>query len=186
LLLILLLGLYLGWLPISGALSDGISLTRITGMYLVDSALSGNWPAFKDAALHLVMPALTLAAAPMAVIARQTRSAMLDVLRQDYLTTARGKGLDERTLIVRHALKNALLPVITVVGLQLGYLLSGAIVTETVFARPGLGRLAIVSIQNRDYPVVQGFVLVTLFVFVAVNVVVDVIYGILDPQVRLA
>lgn len=186
LLLILVLGLFLGWLPISGALSDGITLPHITGMYLVDSLVDGNWTALKDAGLHLIMPAVTLAAAPMAIIARQTRSAMLEVLGHEYMTTARSKGLNERTIVVRHALKNALMPVITVIGLQLGYLLSGAIVTETVFARPGLGRLAIVSIQNRDYPVVQGFVLVTLLVFVAVNVVVDVVYAMVNPQVRLA
>jgi peptide/nickel transport system permease protein len=186
LLLILFVGLYLGWLPISGALSDGITLQRITGMYVLDSLLQGNWLALKDTLAHLVMPAVTLAAAPLAIIARQTRSAMLEVLHQEYMTTARAKGLSERTLMLRHALKNGLIPVVTVVGLQLGYLLSGAIITETVFARPGLGRLAIISIQNRDYPVVQGFVVVTLVVFVAVNVLVDLLYGVLDPQVRLS
>jgi peptide/nickel transport system permease protein len=184
LLAILIFGLYLGLFPVGGALSEGIILPRITGMYTVDSLLQGNLAALQDSLRHLILPAITLGAVPMAVITRMTRSAMLEVLRQEYVVTARSKGLGERAVILRHALCNSLIPVLTVVGLQLGYLLSGAVVTETIFARPGLGRLAITSISYRDYPVVQGIVLLTVLIFVAVNLFVDILYAYLDPQIR--
>jgi peptide/nickel transport system permease protein len=185
LILMLFLGYTLHFLPISGVVGDAITLERITGFPLLDSLLALNWPALESVLLHLIMPAVTLATIPMAIIARMTRSSMLEVLRQDYVRTARAKGLAERTVIYRHALRNALIPVVTVVGLQFGSLLSGAVITETVFARPGLGRLAVTSILFRDYAAVQGIVLVGASVFVLVNLLVDVLYGLLDPRIRV-
>lgn len=133
---------------------------------------------------HMIMPAVTLAAASTAIIARMTRSSLLEVLRRDYITTARSKGLKERAVIYRHALKNALIPVVTVVGLQFGTLLGGAVLTETVFSISGIGRLLVGSIQRRDYPVVQGVVLVVAVGFVLINLVVDLLYAYLDPRIR--
>lgn len=185
LLLMLLFGYSLRLLPLSGVIGDAITLGRVTGFPLMDSILTLNWSAAASVLMHLVMPSITLATIPMAIIARMTRSSMLEVLRQDYVRTARAKGLAERTVIYRHALKNALIPVVTVVGLQFGGLLSGAVITETVFARPGLGRLAVTSILFRDYAAVQGIVLVGATVFVIVNLLVDVLYGVLDPRIRV-
>jgi len=182
-LLILTFALQLGVFPAGGALSLSVPLHRVTGMYVVDSLIQGNWPALKDALMHLALPALTLALYPAGIIARMTRSAMLEVLRQDYITTARSKGLSERTVVLRHALRNSLIPVVTVVGLQLGYLISGAVVVEAVFARPGMGRLAVTSILFRDYPVVQGIVAYAVVAFVLVNLLVDVTYAYLDPRI---
>ncbi len=132
----------------------------------------------------LVLPAITLGSASMAIIARMTRSSMLEVIRQDYVRTARAKGLVEQVVVLRHALKNALIPVVTVVGLQFGYLLGGAVVTETVFSRPGLGRLLVTSILSRDFPVVQGTLMLLAVSFVLVNLLVDITYGMLDPRIR--
>ncbi len=132
----------------------------------------------------LVLPAITLGSASMAIIARMTRSSMLEVIRQDYVRTARAKGLVESVVVLRHALKNALIPVVTVIGLQFGYLLGGAVVTETVFSRPGLGRLLVTSILSRDFPVVQGTLMLMAVSFVLVNLIVDVAYGMLDPRIR--
>jgi peptide/nickel transport system permease protein len=184
LLLILVFGLQLHLFPIGGALSDGITLQRRTGMYVVDGLLQGNWVAIRDATMHLILPTLTLATLPIAVITRMTRASVLEVLRQEYVTTARSKGLSERVVVLRHALKNAAIPIVTAVGLQLGYLLSGAVVTETVFARPGLGRLAVTSIQYRDYPVVEGIVLLSVAIFITVNLAVDLVYGYLNPRIK--
>jgi peptide/nickel transport system permease protein len=186
LLIILTFGLYLGWFPIGGALTLGIPLTRITGMYTVDSVLQGNWAALQDALLHLALPALTLGLGPAAIITRQMRSAMLEVLRQDYVTTARSKGLSETVVVLRHVVRNSITPVVTVIGLEIGHLLSGAVVVETIFARPGLGRLAVISIGFRDYPTVQGIVLVGVTTFVLVNLLVDLTYGFFDPRIRYA
>ncbi len=133
---------------------------------------------------QLVLPAITLGAASTAIIARMTRSSMLEVVRQDYIRTARAKGLVERIILARHALKNALIPVVTVVGLQFGYLLGGAVITETVFSRPGLGRLLVTSINSRDFPVVQGTLMLLAVSFVLVNLLVDLLYGYLDPRIR--
>lgn len=135
---------------------------------------------------HLVLPAVTLGTGAAAVIARLTRSSMLEILRQDYIITARAKGLRERLVVYRHGLRNALIPVITVVGLQFGALLSGAVIIETVFARPGIGRLAVDAISNKDYPLVQGTILVTATAYVLVNLAVDLLYGLIDPRVRYA
>ncbi len=133
---------------------------------------------------QLVLPSVTLGAASMAIIARMTRSSMLEVIRQDYIRTARAKGLAEQIVMLRHALKNALIPVVTVIGLQFGYLLAGAVLTETVFSRPGLGRLLVTSITSRDFPVVQGTLMMLSISFVLINLLVDVLYGYLDPRIR--
>jgi peptide/nickel transport system permease protein len=186
LLVLLTFGLYLGWFPIGGAITVGLTFHRVTGMYVVDSLIQGNWAALRDTLVHLVLPAVTLGLGPVAIITRQMRSAMLEVLRQDYVTTARSKGLTERVVIVRHAVRNSLIPVVTVIGLELGSLLSGAVVIETIFARPGIGRLAVVSIGARDYPVVQGIVLLSVVAFVTVNLFVDVLYAFLDPRIKHA
>lgn len=185
LLLIFLFTLQLGLLPPSGRLSVGISLDPITGMYLVDALLRGNLPAFVDAVKHLILPAFAVGTIPTAVIARMTRSSLLEVMSQDYIRTARSKGLSERAMLARHALKNAFLPVVTIIGLELGALMSGAILTETIFSLPGIGRLIIDRILSRDYPVVQGAVLFFAFTFVIVNLLVDMSYAYLDPRIRV-
>jgi peptide/nickel transport system permease protein len=161
-----------------------MTLRRITGMSLVDGLLSGNAPAVLSSIRHLILPAVALGATSMATIARMARSTMLDVLHLDFVRTARAKGVGERRVVSRHALRNALLPVVTLIGLQLGLLLSGAVLTETIFALPGLGRLAITSVLARDYPVVQGVVIIAAVIFVAANLLVDVLYAYLDPRIR--
>lgn len=183
-LLLLVFGGILGWLPLGGVLDGSLSVRRITGAPLLDGVLAGSWPIVWSAGRHLVLPALALGATAMAAIARMARSTMLDVLGLDFIRTARAKGLAERRIVSRHALRNALLPVVTLVGLQLGLLLSGAVLTETIFALPGLGRLAITSVLARDYPMVQGVVLIAAAIFVVANLVVDVLYVYLDPRVR--
>jgi len=184
LILIYVFALKLGWMPPSGRVSVGIHIERITGMYILDALITGNWRGFLDAVQHLILPAVAVGTIPMAIIARMTRSSLLEVLRQDYIRTARAKGLNERTVIVRHALKNAFLPVITVIGLQLGSLLVGAILTESIFSLPGMGRLIVDRILSRDYPVVQGAVLVFASTFVFINLLVDLSYAYLDPRIR--
>jgi len=182
--LILLFAWYLGWVPISGRLDYTIELTRITNFYLLDALLTRNWVALGNAVRHLILPAVTLSTVPLAIIARMTRSSLLEVLRQDYVRTARAKGLAERIVVMRHALKNAFIPVVTVIGLNVGSLLGGAILTETIFAWPGMGRLVVDAIFARDYPVVQGTVLVIALLFVVVNLLVDLSYAYLDPRIR--
>lgn len=184
LLLIYLFALRLGWLPPSGRLSIGIEFQPITGMYMLDALLRGNMPVFVDAVKHMILPAFTVGTIPMAVIARMTRSSLLEVLRQDYVRTARAKGLSEQLVLTRHALKNAFLPIITVIGLQLGSLMVGAILTETIYSLPGIGRLIIDRILSRDYPVVQGAVLFFASTFVIINLLVDISYAYLDPRIR--
>ncbi len=174
----------LGWLPSVTRLDSGIELQRITNLLIVDSLLTGNPEALLNAIQHLILPAIALGTIPMAIIARMTRSAMLEVLEQDYVRTARAKGLRERVVIARHALKNALLPVITIVGLQVGVLLSGAVLTETIFAWPGIGRWLYLSILARDYPIVQGMALFITVMFLIINLLVDLSYAIVDPRIR--
>jgi peptide/nickel transport system permease protein len=183
-LLLLVFGGVLGWLPLGGILDEGMAVRRITGMTVLDGLLSGNGPATSSAVRHLVLPAVALGATSMATIARLARSTMLEVLTLDYVRTARAKGVGERHVVAHHALRNALLPVVTLVGLQLGLLLSGAVLTETIFALPGLGRLAITSVLARDYPVVQGVVIIAACIFVLANLLVDVLYAYLDPRIR--
>jgi peptide/nickel transport system permease protein len=174
----------LGWLPSVTRLDAGIELQRITNLLIVDSIITGNAEALLNAIQHLILPAIALGTIPMAIIARMTRSAMLEVLEQDYVRTARAKGLRERVVIVRHALNNALLPVITIVGLQVGVLLSGAVLTETIFAWPGIGRWLYLSILSRDYPIVQGMALFITVLFLGINLLVDVSYALVDPRIR--
>jgi len=183
-LLLLVFGGILGWLPLGGILEGGMTFRRITGMSLIDGVLTGNGPIVQSSLRHLVLPAVALGATSMATIARMARSTMLEVLHLDYVRTARAKGVGERRVVIYHALRNALLPIVTLVGLQLGLLLSGAVLTETIFALPGLGRLAITSVLARDYPVVQGVVIIAAGIFVLANLLVDVLYAYLDPRIR--
>jgi peptide/nickel transport system permease protein len=171
-------------LPTGGRLDAGTRFTPMTNLLLLDSLIQRNPAVLVEALRHLILPALALGTIPMAIIARMTRSSMLEVLGQDYIRTAHAKGLKERVVVIRHALRNALLPVVTVVGLQVGILLSGAILTETVFAWPGIGRWLVDAIYARDYPIVQGVTLFIAIIFVAVNLTVDVIYTWIDPRVR--
>lgn len=184
LMLLLVFGGWLGWLPIGGLMPTGLDVPRVTGMSVLDSLISGR-PALVGASLtYLVLPAVTLATIPLAMIARITRSEMLAMASLDHVRTARAKGMPERRVIFRHILRNALIPVVTVIGLQLGLLLSGAVLTETIFSLPGLGRLMVDSILSRDYPVVQAAALFVALVFVLVNLLVDLTYGLLDPRIR--
>ena len=184
LMLILVFGAQLDWLPIGGLMPTGMEPPRVTGMSVVDSVLSGKLNLIGLSLYHLILPACTLGTIPMALITRITRSEMLSMRSQDHVRTARAKGLSEPRVVLKHVLRNALIPVVTVIGLQLGLLLSGAVLTETIFSLPGLGRLLINAILNRDYPVVQAAALLTAFVFVVVNLVVDLSYAYLDPRIR--
>ncbi len=184
LMLILVFGGVLGWLPIGGLMPIGADIPRITGMSVLDAVLSGK-PALVGTSLrYLLLPAATLGTIPLALVTRITRSEMLSAAALDHVRTARAKGLPEWRVVIKHTLRNALIPVVTVIGLQLGILLSGAVLTETIFALPGLGRLMVTSILSRDYPVVQAGALLTAFVFVLVNLMVDISYAYLDPRIR--
>lgn len=184
LLLIFLFGVEWGWLPFVGRLTSGVGIERRTGLHLVDALLSGNMSGFKDALEHLILPTITLATVSLAIIARITRSAMLEVLNQDYIRTARAKGLKGRQVIMSHAFRNALLPVVTIIGLSLGRLLSGAVLTETIFSWPGVGKWLFDSIIARDYPIVQSMTLLIALVFIVVNLAVDLLYAVIDPRIR--
>jgi peptide/nickel transport system permease protein len=181
---IMLFAVFLQWLPTGGRLSTGIQIETITGLYLVDSLITGNNPGFIDALKHLILPAIALATIPMAIIARMTRSSMLDVLQEDYIRTATAKGLTERVVLFRHALKNAFLPVITIIGLQAGTLMAGAVLTETIFSWPGIGKWIYDAILGRDYPIVQGGTLLIAIIFVFFNMLVDVSYALIDPRIH--
>jgi peptide/nickel transport system permease protein len=191
-------------LPPSGRLSSGVTvmplvqvwgltnlegppraiLDFVSGIYTFSALITGQWAAWVDAFRHLILPAIALGTIPLAIIARITRSSLLEVLGQDFVRTARAKGLNERGVILRHATRNALLPVVTVIGLQIGGLLSGAVLTETVFNLAGVGRTLYEAITGRDYVVIQGFTLIIAFIYLFANFVVDVSYGYLDPRVR--
>ncbi|HEY7117485.1 MAG TPA: ABC transporter permease [Tepidisphaeraceae bacterium] len=184
LVLIWLFAVRLPWLPSDGRLDAQIKYTPITNFVLIDAVIQRRGDLAINSLRHLILPAIALSTVSMAIIARMTRSAMLEVLRADYIRTARAKGLKEQAVTLRHALKNASLPVVTIIGLQVGFLLSGAILTETIFAWPGVGRWTFESILNRDYPVVQGVTLIVALIFVGVNFVVDLLYASLDPRIR--
>lgn len=175
----------LHWLPSTGRLDPTIDIAHPTGFYVLDSILAGNWHAFVDSARHLVLPGIALGTIPLAIITRITRAAVLEVSNEDYVRTAEAKGLLRRTVDGRHILRNAMLPVATVVGLQTGLLLSGAVLTEIVFAWPGMGSWLYEATFNRDFPVLEGGILFLAVVFVLVNLLVDVSYGLLDPRIRL-
>jgi peptide/nickel transport system permease protein len=184
LMLLLLFGDLLNWLPIGGLMPTGLDVPRVTGMTVIDALISGRPQLIWASLRYLLLPAVTLATIPLAMIARITRSEMLAMASLDHVRTARAKGMPERRVILKHVLRNALTPVVTVIGLQLGLLLSGAVLTETIFSLPGLGRLMVDSILSRDYPVVQAGALFIAFVFVLVNLIVDLAYGLLDPRIR--
>ncbi len=185
--LIMLVSVQLNLTPVSGRIGDTVFLDDsqpLTGFMLIDTLIWGEPGDFKDALMHMILPAVVLGTIPLAVIVRMTRSAMLEVLGEDYIRTARAKGLTRMRVIVVHALRNAMLPVVTVIGLQVGTLLAGAILTETIFSWPGLGRWLIDELQRRDYPVVQGGVLMVAILIIAVNLLVDVLYGVVNPRIR--
>ncbi len=188
LILIMFFSVGLEWTPVSGRIGIEFDVDAVTGFMLIDSALAnlrGQEPgAFASALLHLVLPALVLGTIPMAVIARMTRSAMLEVLREDYMRTARAKGLSPARVVVHHGLRNALIPVVTVLGLQVGSLLGGAVLTETIFSWPGIGKWLIDAIGRCDYPVVQAGILISALIFIGVNLVVDLLYGVVNPRLR--
>ncbi len=184
LLLIILFSTTLGWTPVSGRISLTQFFPPVTGFMLIDSLLAGKPAAFWSAVHHLILPTIVLATIPLAVIARQTRSAMLEVLGELYVTTARSKGLTPRRIIWLHALRNALIPVVTTIGLQVSVLMGGAILTETIFSWPGIGKWMIDSIARRDYQVVQGGLLLIAVMVMVVNLTVDVLYGLINPRVR--
>jgi len=186
LLLILFFSVQLGWTPVSGRIAVEYDIPAVTGFMLVDTLRAGDMAAFRSALSHLILPTIALGTIPLAVIARMTRSAMLEVLREDYVRAARARGLPRWRVIVVHALRNASIPVITVVGLQVGLLLSGAILTETIFSWPGVGNWLIHGVQSRDYPVVQGGILLIAALVISVNLVVDLLYGVANPRIRHA
>jgi dipeptide transport system permease protein len=192
LILIMYFSVGLEWTPVSGRIGIEFDIDPVTGFMLIDSLLADGFfgyggqesGAFHSALLHLALPALVLGTVPMATIARMTRSTMLEVLREDYMRTARAKGLSPARVVLHHGLRNALIPIVTVLGLQVGGLLGGAVLTETIFSWPGIGKWLIDAIARRDYPVVQAGILVSALIFISVNLVVDVLYGVVNPRMR--
>lgn len=186
LILLLLFYFKLGLFPAGGRLSPRLSPpTGLTGLYFLDSLLTGNWPVFWSCLWHLFMPSLCLSFAIMGVISRMTRSSMLDVLNQDYIRTAEAKGLPQRLVIYKHALRNAMIPVITVVGVMFGRLIAGAVLTETIFSWPGMGLYTVQSILYLDFQPIMGFTILVAFFYVSVNLITDILYGLFDPRVVL-
>ncbi|MCP4293022.1 MAG: ABC transporter permease [bacterium] len=181
----LIFSVNLGWLPLSGRISVGVDLEVVTNFYILDAVLTKNWGALKDVLWHIIMPATTLSTIPMAIVARMTRSSMLEVLRQDYIKTAKAKGLSQFTVTFKHALRNALIPVVTTIGLQFGVALGGAILTETIFAWPGVGKWMFDAVMKRDYMVIQGGTLFIAAVFVVINLMVDVLYAVINPRISV-
>jgi dipeptide transport system permease protein len=184
LLLIILFSVTLGWTPVSGRISALYWIQPVTGFMLIDTLLSGERGAFVSAVRHLILPAIVLATAPLALIARMTRSAMIEILQEDYVQTARSKGLSPVRVIGLHAFRNALIPVVTVIGLQVSVLLTGAIMTETIFSWPGVGKWLVDAVFRRDYPVVQGGVLLLSCIVILVNLVTDILYVVINPRLR--
>ena len=184
LLLIILFSGVLQWTPVSGRISLMYFFPNVTGFMLIDSLISGEPGAFKSAVSHLILPTIVLGTIPLAVIARQTRSAMLEVLSEDYVRTARAKGLSTLRVVGVHALRNAMIPVITTIGLQVGVMLAGAILTETIFSWPGIGKWMVDSVFRRDYPVIQGGLLIIAGLIMLVNLIVDLLYGLVNPRIR--
>ncbi|HCK09382.1 MAG: peptide ABC transporter permease [Gemmatimonadetes bacterium] len=183
LVMILWFAVGLGAFPVSGRLGSFTYIPSVTGLFLVDSLLAGDLAAFVDVLHHLILPSITLGTVPAAVIVRMTRSSVLEVIQEDYVRTAWAKGLSERAVIVRHALRNASIPVLTVISLQFGYLLGGAVITETIFAWPGIGRWLLLAVHARDFPAIQGGVVVVATTFVTINLITDLLYAWLDPRI---
>ncbi len=183
--MIYFLGGQLNLFPVAGRLDYGIEIEPITRLYLVDSLLTGNLAGFWSALRHLFMPAVTLGTSLAAIVTRITRSSVLEVMRQDYITTARAKGLSERAVIWRHTVRNAMITIITILGLQLGALLNGSVITETVFSYPGIGDLLIQAISLRDYRLAQGLIFFFAILYCGVNLLVDLLYMLVDPRIKL-
>lgn len=183
--LLLVFSVALRWLPVQGRIAHSASLQRVTGFYVLDSIITGNRAALASSLRHLVLPSITLGAALAAVVARVLRSSMLETLRSDYVVLARAKGASETRVVLRHALRNALIPTVTVIGLQVGVLLGGNMIVETVFSWPGLGRMVVSAIFDRDFPLVQGTVMIYAFTFVMSNLIVDILYTYLNPKITL-
>lgn len=184
LMLIILFAVNLGWLPVSGRFDFMNKPETITGFMILDSIITGNWGALGSTLRYMLLPGISIAIASVGTIMRYTRSTMLETIRQDYIRTARAKGLRERVVIIHHALKNALIPIVTVIGMELGGLFSGSVLVETIFAWPGVGKYIVDGINNSDYAVVQGGCLLVALISVGMNLVVDLLYGLLDPRIR--
>ena len=184
LILIQLFAVKLGWLPVSGR-QGNIDATRVTGFFVLDGLITREWDAAWDAFKHLILPAVTLSTIPFAVIFRITRASVLEVLDEDFVRTARAKGLPEGTIMVKHVLRNALVPIVTVLGLTMALMIGGTVVTETVFNLPGVGNLVVRAVLRRDYPVIQGTLLVIAAIYVFINLAIDFIYTLVDPRIRL-
>ncbi|WP_218142294.1 ABC transporter permease [Marininema mesophilum] len=174
----------LGWLPSNGRIDPRMAFESITNFYFLDALIQGDLEAFGNALQHIILPAIALGTIPMAYIARMTRSSMLEVMSSDYVRTARAKGVSEFLIIYKHTLRNAFIPILTVFGLQMGLLLGGAILTETIFSWPGIGRYVYEAINNRDYPVIQSGILLIAFIFVIINLIVDLLYAWVDPRIQ--
>jgi peptide/nickel transport system permease protein len=184
--LVYIFAVQLGWLPTQGRLDPRADVETVTGFMLIDTLLAGDIELFFDALSHLILPAIALGSIPLAIIARITRASVLDVNNEDYVRTARAKGLTERRVDNRHVMRNAWLPVVTVIGLTVGGLLGGAVLTETVFSWPGVGRYVVDAIQNRDYLIIQSTIMVFALIFLVVNLIVDISYAFLNPRIRYA
>ncbi|WP_102028899.1 ABC transporter permease [Salirhabdus sp. Marseille-P4669] len=174
----------LGWLPSTGRTDPSTTIDTVTNFYLIDTLLQGDFKAFKEVVSHLILPGVALATIPMAIIARMTRASMLEVMKADYIRTARAKGLSSFWVVYKHSLRNAVIPVLTVIGLQTGLLLGGAILTETIFGWPGIGRYIYDAIEARDYPVIQSGILIIATIFVFINLIVDLLYAAVDPRIK--
>jgi ABC-type dipeptide/oligopeptide/nickel transport system permease component len=186
LMLIYFFSVELAWFPVSGRLGYEFDIDKVTGLFLIDSILMNDYEAFWDALKHLILPGIALGTIPMAIIARMTRASMLEVLKEDYIRTARAKGCSNTQVIMIHALKNALLPVLTVIGLMVGTLFAGAILTETTFSWPGIGKWLVNAVNQRDFPIIQSTTLIIASMFVVVNLIVDVLYAVVNPRIRLS
>lgn len=186
LVLIYFFSVKLGWLPVSGRLGYEYDIDHITGFYLIDSLLLKDYEAFWDALKHLILPAIALGTIPMAIIARMTRSSMIEVMKEEYIKTARAKGCTRFQVIFIHALRNAMMPVITIIGLMLGSLFAGAILTETTFSWPGIGKWLVNAVYQRDFPVIQSTTLIIAIIFIIVNFIVDILYAFINPKIRLS
>ena len=186
LMLMYLFSVQLGWLPVSGRLGYEFDIDEVTGLFLIDSLLANDYEAFVDAFKHLILPAVALATIPTAIIARMTRASMIEILKEEYIKTAKAKGCSKIKIIFVHALKNALLPVLTVAGLMVGTLLAGAILTETTFSWPGIGKWLVNAVNQRDFQIVQSTTLIIASIFIIVNLIVDVLYALVNPRIRMS
>lgn len=188
LLLQMVISYHFGWLPMNGRVGAQVlaahPLHTITGLYIFDSLFTGNWAVLWSCLQHIILPAITLSYASLAVVTRMVRSSMLEVMEQDYICTARAKGISERIVVYKHALKNALIPAVTVVGLTFGMLLGGAFLTETIFSWPGMGRYAVGTITSLDFPAIMGVAIIVALSYVTANLIVDLLYAVIDTRIR--